>query len=113
MQKPDQAKRKEFVDIGKQTYKAVFPDGSTKTVTYSEIKKHNNAIIEDNCMYGLMHPADYTPKEVNEYECKARAENKFFLAFLRTCPCARIAFDQTTELYQAVPYLASEEDAAE
>lgn len=64
MQKPDQAKKKEFVDIGKQTYKAVFPDGSTKTVTYSEIKKHNNAIIEDNCMYGLMHPAGYTPQEL-------------------------------------------------
>lgn len=38
---------------------------------------------------------------------------KPFLAFLRTCPGARIAFDRTTELYQAVPYLASEEDAAE
>lgn len=112
MQKPDQAKKKEFVDIGKQTYKAVFPDGSTKTVTYSEIKKHNNAIIEDNCLYGLTHHADYTSKEIDEYECKARAENKSFLAFLRTCPGARIAFDRTAELYQAVPYLASKEDAA-
>lgn len=54
MQKSDQAKKKEFVDIGKQTYKAVFPDGSTKTVTYSEIKKHNNAIIEDNCLYCIL-----------------------------------------------------------
>lgn len=91
---------KNLASIENTKYTVMFPDGHQMALKYSEIKQHNEDIIEDNCAYGYMHPGDYTEDEVCAYEKEATTENKKFLAFLRSFPSACIVFDQTTELYK-------------
>lgn len=92
-----------MTDIGSQTYTCQYPDGCVKTLTYTEIKKHNVAIIEDNVMYGYIHPETYSDQEVEAYERKAKAENRSFLAFLREHPDITITLNLKTEMYAAQP----------
>lgn len=92
-----------MADIGSQTYTCKYPDGCVKTLTYSEIKKHNTAIIEDNVLYGYVHPETYTEQEVEAYEREAKDKDRSFLAFLREHPGITITLNLKTAMYAAQP----------
>lgn len=88
---------------GGQKYPCTYPDGHIEEVTYSHVKERNEAIIEDNIVYGLIHP-EYSDAEIKKYEKEARAQQRSFLAFLREFPGAKIMYSWHTEMYEAISY---------
>lgn len=95
--------KKNINDHGNQQYHVTFANGETEELRYTDIKHHNEEIIDDNISYGLMHPGDYSDEEINYYEKEAVKENRAFLSYLRNHLDANIVFDERTEMYVLAP----------
>ena len=79
------------------------PDGSITTMSYKDLKFHEETIIEDNVFYGLKYE-EYSPKEINDYEKQAKKEWKILKQKLCNNPNLLLKLDKRTERY--VPYHA-------
>lgn len=73
-------------------------NGNISTITYRELKNHEECIIEDNIAYALWHE-EYSEKEIKEYEKQARAEWRNLKSKLRENPEILLELDKTTERY--------------
>ena len=60
-------------------------NGCITTMSYCELKEHEEAIIEDNICYGLIH-TEYSDKEISDYEKQAKAEWRELKNKLRNNP---------------------------
>lgn len=80
--------------------KCEYPDGTSKMVSYKEIKDHNLSIIEDNVGYGLLHPGDYSEKEVNDYYRDAMKKQKARMRAIRENPDESVVWNKTHQLYE-------------
>ena len=76
-------------------------NGNIVTIPYRELKHHEESIIEDNIMYGLVHN-EYSQKDIDDYEKQAKSEWKELRQKLRNNPELLLTLDRTTERY--VPY---------
>lgn len=76
--------------------------GNVSIMPYRELKHHEESIIEDNVMFGIMH-AIYSDSEIDKYGKQARAEWKDLKNKLRNNPELVLILDETTERY--IPYV--------
>lgn len=84
----------------KMMIKCECPDGTSKAVSYKEIKNHNLSIIKDNVCFGLTHPGDYTKKEVENYYKDAIKKQKARMRVIRENPYESIVWNEVHELYE-------------
>ncbi len=82
-------------------------EGNIIDVPYRELKEHEEAIIEDNIMYGRMH-GEYSQKEILDYAKQASQEWKELKKKLRENPEIILIMDDITERF--VPYVEDPED---
>ena len=73
-------------------------DGSIDKVPYRDVKKHEEAIIEDNIGYGILH-GEYSEKEIDDYEREAYAQLRELKARIRRNPDVVLKLDEVTERY--------------
>lgn len=81
-----------------ETVNILNDDNSVSIMKYKDLKNHEESIIEDNIGYGLLH-AEYSEKEIRDYEKNARAEWKALKDILRKDPNVKLRLDITTERY--------------
>lgn len=96
-------KKKNTTQIANQRYTVTFANGETEELRYTDIKHHNEEIIDDNIAYGLMHPGNFSDEEISYYEKEVVRENRTLLSYLREHPGANVIFDERTEMYILAP----------
>lgn len=62
---------------------------------------HNMDIIQDNLLFGLMHPHDFTKADIKKYEIEANQEQRTFREFIKKGGTP--IFDNHTQMYIIPP----------
>ena len=73
-------------------------NGDIIKVLYKDIKEHEEDIIEQNLMYGIIH-AEYSDKEISDYEKQAYKELRELKRQIRENPNVVLKLDEITERY--------------